>query len=93
MLDLAVEGVQIGHSHRSAVPLCLDKINLASELETPIDLLSAQPKGFLGRQAEGVEQILEESFEGIAARMGRERDSVKQVSLDLRDRLPIRSSM
>lgn len=89
LLDLAMEGVQLGDAHRLAVPLCLDKVGLASELEAPVDLLSPQPKRLLGREAKGVEQAFQESFEGIAARMRCERGDAKEVGLNLRDRLPI----
>ncbi len=65
------------------------RLNLASELEAAVDLLPAQTKGLLRGEAEGVEQAFEKSFEGIAARMGHERGDLKQVRLDLRDRLSI----
>ena len=86
-----MEGVQLGDTDRLAVPFGLKEIDLASELEAAVDLLAAQAKGLLGGEAEGVEQAFEKSFECIATRMWRERGDLKQIRLDLRDRLAIDS--
>ena len=73
MLDLAVEGVEIGNPDWLAVPFCFQKIGVTAELEAAIDLLTAQSKGRLGGKAEDIEQTLEESFKGEAACLCAER--------------------
>jgi hypothetical protein len=49
------------------VPLRLDKICLAAELEAAVNLLTSQPEGRLGREALNIEQILQELLERVAA--------------------------
>src|SRR6202020_1274326 len=89
LLDLAVECMQIGDADRLAVPFSFEKVDLASEWEAPIDLLTAQAKGFLRGQAESIEQAFEKSLERITPRVRRQRADLEKVRFDLHDCLPI----
>ena len=45
LLDLAVEGVQLGDADGLAMPFGFEQVGLASELEAAVDLLAAKTKG------------------------------------------------
>lgn len=47
LFDLAVEGVHLGGADRLTVPFGFEEVDLTSELEAAIDLLTAQTEGLL----------------------------------------------
>ena len=54
---------------RAVVPLRLDQVGLTTHDETPVNLLTSQPKGFPCGKAGRVEEVVEEFFESVASRL------------------------
>jgi hypothetical protein len=59
LLDLAMEGMQLGDADGLAVPFGFEQIDFAAKLKAAVDLFAPQPEGFLRGQAECVEQLFE----------------------------------
>ena len=66
-LDLAIEGMKGCHIDLSVPPSGFEQIGLIAEHKTAVDLFAPETKGGARRHPVGVEYVLQERLEGIAA--------------------------
>lgn len=71
LAELAFEDVQVGRSRLLVLPLGLEKIGLALQPETAVDLLAAQLDAAVALHAVGIEQVFQKTFESQSARVRR----------------------
>lgn len=72
LFELPVEGMQVGRASLRPLPLSLNQVCLAMQLEASVDLLATKAKGFASCHAEGVERIGQPNLDRKAARQRRQ---------------------